>query len=91
MKAEYAETLALRALGWLAADDELFQSFLTASGLTVTELRERASEPGVLVSVLDFLLMSDDWVLGFAAEAGVAPQEPMTARQILAGPELHWT
>ncbi len=48
MQPEAAQTLALQALGWIAADDEVFPVFLTASGATLGELRARAADPDFL-------------------------------------------
>jgi hypothetical protein len=89
---ENAETLALQALAWIAAKDELLGAFLGASGLAPDDLRRRAAEPEVLVSVLDFILAQDDTVLAFCAAAGVPPATLMEARAALPGGSLpHWT
>lgn len=89
---EFAETLALRALGWLAGNDDLLPVFLGASGASVSDLRSRAADPDFLGAVLDFLLMDDAWVAAFCAAEGLACSDPMTARQLLpGGAETHWT
>jgi hypothetical protein len=89
---EFAETLALRALGWLAASDELFPVFLGATGAAVGELQERASDQDFLGAVLDFLLMDDAWVTSFCDAEGIAYADPQRARQLLpGGAEPHWT
>jgi len=89
---EFAETLALRALGWIAGHEDLLPVFLGATGSTPEELRRRAADPDFLVSVLDFLLMDDAWVMAFCDAEGFAYAEPMAARQALpGGAETHWT
>ena len=89
---EYAETLALRALGWIAGHDDLLPVFLGASGASVSDLRERAADPDFLGAVLDFLLMDDAWVSAFCEAEGIACSDPMTARQLLpGGAQTHWT
>lgn len=89
---EFADTVALRALGWLAGNDELLPVFMGASGTTPEELRQRASDPEFLGSVLDFILMDDAWVVTFCDAAGLAYSEPMAARRALpGGAETHWT
>ena len=89
---EHAETVGLRALAWLAAEEGLLEVFLGASGLAMEDLRHRAGEPEVLAAVLDFVLMDDQWVLGFAAEAGLAPEAVARARAALpGGAQPHWT
>lgn len=89
---DFAETVALKALGWLAGDEELLPVFLGASGIAAAELRARAAEPDFLVSVLDFVLMDDTWVVGFCDAAGYDYRLPMAARRALpGGAETHWT
>ncbi len=87
MQGEQAEIIALRALGWLAANEELLPVFLGATGAGAADLRARAAEPEFLASVLDFLLMDDQWVLGCTAALGEAPESLMRARMYLPGGE----
>ena len=90
--AEAAEILALRALAWLAGNQELCPVFLGASGTAADELRARAADSDFLVSVLDFILMDDAWVMAFCDESGFAYTDPMAARLALPGGlETHWT
>ena len=90
-KREYAETIALEALAWLAGNNELLPVFLGASGVSATDLRRRAAEPEFLGSVLDFLMLDDAWVVEFARAAGIAPEALRPARRALPGGEtLEW-
>lgn len=82
-----AETVGFSALGWIAAQDEVFAAFLGASGASTAEVRSRVADPAFLTSVLDFLLQSDAWVIDFASSAGLAPEAPMQARVALGGAE----
>lgn len=92
MKQDAAETLALRALGWLAGNDELFPVFLGATGASAGDVAARAGDPVFLGSVLDFLLMDDAWVIGFCDSAGLAYTLPLQARGALpGGAQTHWT
>ncbi|MDP1667430.1 DUF3572 domain-containing protein [Phaeovulum sp.] len=92
MNRNFAETVGLQALGWIAARDDLFEAFLAASGAAVADLRSRAADPAFLAAVLDFLLQSDATVLEFADEAGLAPEAAMQAADVLAGgAAAHWT
>lgn len=92
MQREAAETLGLRALAWLAGNDELLAVFLGSTGAALGDLRRQAREPEFLGSVLDFLLQDDAWVLDFAADAGVSPGDLGLARQALpGGAPMHWT
>lgn len=87
-----AETLALDALGWLVAQEELLPVFLGATGAGADDLRVRATDPEFLGAVLDFLCMDDAWVVAFCDQARVGYDRPMMARACLPGGEtLHWT
>lgn len=92
MSPELAETIALEALGWIVADDELRPVFLQATGADPAGLLAGAGEPQVLASVLDFLLLDDRTVLRFAAEQGRRPSDAAAARMALPGMSTpHWT
>ena len=87
-----AEILALEALSWLVGNDELLPVFLGATGAGEADLRSRAKDPEFLASVLDFLLMDDDWVQAFCTAANHPPDYPLRARASLpGGAEMHWT
>ncbi|MDE3079762.1 MAG: DUF3572 domain-containing protein [Paracoccaceae bacterium] len=87
-----AEVVALRALGWLAGNDELLAVFLGSTGASPGDLRHRARDPAFLAAVLDFLLMDDAWVIAFCDAAGLPYTAPMRARQGLpGGGTVHWT
>jgi len=89
---ENAETVALQALGWLAAHEDLLPVFLGASGASLSELRGRAADPEFLGAVLDFLLMDDAWVKEFCTNAGLPFSRPAEARAALpGGAQMHWT
>jgi hypothetical protein len=89
---ETAETVALRALSWLAGNDDLLPGFIGASGITPDELRERASEAEFLASVLDFILMDDAWVAGFCETEKLPYDALLAARRALpGGQQVHWT
>lgn len=87
-----AEILALQALTWLVGNEDLLPVFLGASGVSESDLRDRASDPDFLSSVLDFLMMDDAWVIGFCDAQGLAYEAPMQARMSLpGGAQVSWT
>ncbi len=89
---EAAETLALTALGWLAANDDLLPVFMGATGVNEADLRAQAADPVFLGAVLDFLMMDDAWVIRFCDETGNAYTAPGQARAALpGGAQMHWT
>lgn len=85
MTREAAETVALQALGWLAAEPDRLARFLALTGTGPEDLRARAGEPAFLAAVLDHLLADERLLLAFAAEAGLAPEAPAAARARLPG------
>lgn len=89
---EQAEILALQALDWLAAEEDLLMVFLGATGSSLEDLRERAGESEFLGSVLEFLMNDDAWVMRFCDAVGHSYDAPMRARMALPGGEVvHWT
>ncbi|MFP5479964.1 MAG: DUF3572 domain-containing protein [Alphaproteobacteria bacterium] len=84
---ESAQTLALRALAWLLADEELTGLFLGATGASPADLRARAQDADFHLAILDFLLMDDRWVVAFCDGQGLPYTAPMQARAALGGTE----
>ncbi len=81
---DQAETLAIEALGFLAADMERLDRFTAVTGLGPETLREAAGSPGFLAGVLAHLLEDEALLLAFAAEAGVDPARVAAAQAVLA-------
>lgn len=91
MKQESAEKFALKVMTWLVGHDELLPVFFGATGLGEDDLRTRMSEPELLASVLDFLMMNDDWVIEFCDIESLPYETPMRARQALpGGTDVSW-
>ena len=80
-----AEVVAIRALGYIAADETLFERFLALTGFGAEDIRERVTDPGFLGGVLDFLLGDERLVIAFAEASDLAPEVPMMARRKLPG------
>lgn len=92
MQQDLAEIRAMGALGWLVSRDDLVDVFLGSTGTSQDDLRKRASEPDFLASVLDFILMDDQWVLDCAKDLNMPPQHLVEIRQSLPGGDLpNWT
>lgn len=89
---ENAETLALQALAWLAAQDDLLPTFLGSTGASEDDLRARATDPQFLGAVLDFLMMDDAWVIALCDTLSLPYERIMLARAALPGGEqVNWT
>src|ERR1700674_58275 len=82
---EAAETLAVQALSFLAADPEQLSRFLALSGIGPDSIRAAAAQPEFLAGVLAHLAQDDALLVAFAAEAGVKPGAVERARAVLAG------
>jgi len=87
---EWAQTLAIEALGFLAADMERLEPFLSLTGIDPGNLRRVAAEPSFLVAVLDHLAGDESLLLAFAANGGHNPADVERARDALAGPMPDW-
>ena len=88
MSEEEAETLALQALAWLAADPERLGLFLAETGLGPAELKSRATDKALLGGVLDHLLQREYLLLRFAEESEIDPARAGRARALLPGAPL---
>lgn len=92
MNQDAAETLALRALGWLAGQSDVLGQFMSATGATISSMAEAVGQPEFLAAVLDFLLSEDDRVIAFCNAEAVPYGLPMQARAHLPGGRVeHWT
>lgn len=85
MPREDAEAMALSALAWLVADQELRDRFLAMTGWEAGQLRDNLGNPDFLAGVLDWLLGHEPTLLRWCSEAGLAPERPALARAVLAG------
>lgn len=82
---ESAETLALKAMAFIAADDLRLSAFVAQTGTSLDDLRRRADSPEVLAAVLDFLLSDEPTLLDFCDQEDLDPAEPGRARHALPG------
>ncbi len=71
---EAAETLAIQALAFIAADSGRLGRFLALTGLDPARIRASAQEPQFLAGVLDYLAGDDRLALEFARYAAVDPR-----------------
>jgi hypothetical protein len=74
------ETIAIKALSFLAGHPEELGRFMTLSGIEPAVLRQCAADPAFLFGVLDFLLADEALLMVFAEENGLSPAAIGTAR-----------
>ncbi|HVM37545.1 MAG TPA: DUF3572 family protein [Sphingomicrobium sp.] len=75
-----AAALALQALAATIADQRLAERFLSLSGLTPPDLRQKAADPALLAALLRFLESHEPDLLSVADEIGTSPGELVRAR-----------
>ncbi len=75
------ETVATRALSFLAADFERLGRFLAMSGLDPATVRQAARDPAFLPAVLDHLLGDERLLLAFSESEGRGPETVAEARR----------
>jgi hypothetical protein len=80
-----AETIALKALAYLAANGDGLVRFLTLSGLELEDLRAQAGNPELLAGVIDFLLSDEALCAGFLAAEDLDSPKLHAARRALPG------
>jgi len=92
MTQDQAEKMAISALGWMANDVDVMGQFLGWSGASVDDLKHIAQAPEMLLAVIDFILLQDEWVIAASEEIGLPPEKFRTIREALpGGQETHWT
>lgn len=92
MQQDSAQIIALQALAWLAASEDLLPVFLDATGASLADLRARATDADFQGAILDFLMMDDRWVVEFCDSHALPYTAPQTARAALpGGAPVHWT
>lgn len=85
MTPDAAETVALRALAWMAAREEMAQAFSGATGASLAAAAERLGEAGYLSGILEFLVLEDRWVRDFCDGEGLPYDTPLRALAALPG------
>lgn len=81
--AEDAQTVALKAIAFIAGDDELLSRFVALTGCGMDEIKSRIADPAFLGGVLDFILNDEPTLLAFVEAEQLAPETPMAARHRL--------
>jgi len=75
-----AQTVALKAIAFIAADEDLLPRFVALTGSGLDEIKSRIGDPAFLGGVLDFILNDEPTLLAFVAAEELAPETPMAAR-----------
>ena len=78
-----AHVLALNALAATLADQRLADRFLSLSGCSAPDLKQRVGEPAFLAEFLRFLEGHEPDLLAIAEELAVKPEQLVAAREVL--------
>lgn len=90
MERAQAEEIAIRALAYIAADQELLPRFLNISGIDASEIRQAASTPGFLAGVIQFILAHEPTLIAFSQASDMPPQRVAAAVRSLPFGEENW-
>ena len=92
MDKEIAETRALEVLTWVLSEDDLIKVFMGATGASQNDLRANTLSHEFLISILDFVLMDDRWVISCGKFLNIDPSQIQLIRMSLdGGQEVNWT
>jgi hypothetical protein len=83
---DFAESTALSALTFLAADPRRLERFLAVTGLGPHNLRSAAEDPDFYASILEYMVGDERLLIDFASYANLSPEAVEQARQSLCGP-----
>ncbi len=74
-----AETIALQAVAFVAADEEALAGLLRLTGASLADLKTAIERPEVLAAFLQFLLQNEARLIKFCQAAGLDPMAPSLA------------
>lgn len=70
---EEAEKLSITALAFLASEENRLQKYMSLTGLDPATLRNAATEPRFLASVLEYMMQDEALLLEFAEIQALDP------------------
>tara|TARA_B100001057_G_scaffold65776_1_gene59517 strand:+ start:16 stop:294 length:279 start_codon:yes stop_codon:yes gene_type:complete len=92
MDREIAETRALEVLTWVLSENDLIQVFMGTTGASQNDLRSNTLSHELLLSILDFVLMDDRWVISCSKFLNIDPSQIQLIRMSLdGGQDMTWT
>ncbi|MCP4922989.1 MAG: DUF3572 domain-containing protein [bacterium] len=83
-----AQTIALQCLAFLIGQDGARNLFLSTSGLSIDDLRNKATQPDFLAGVMDFLLSDEELIQTFCIESNLTAERVWKARRALPAPPV---
>ncbi|MGI9372460.1 MAG: DUF3572 family protein [Hyphomicrobiales bacterium] len=86
MTRDEAEMVGLKALQFLARDEERFTRFLALSGTSPQDIAAIAGERHFLAGVVEHLLTDESLLFLFVSDEDLEPDAPAQAQRALADP-----
>ncbi|MEM1045595.1 MAG: DUF3572 domain-containing protein [Pseudomonadota bacterium] len=83
---EEAEKLSIQALGFLANEENRLQKYISLTGLDPATLRDAATDPRFLASVLEYVMQDEALLLEFAEMQAIDPASVPSAHARLSSP-----
>ena len=82
---EEAEIIGLQVLAFIASDPALLERFTSTTGISGSDLRQRADSPEILGACLAELRKNDSDLLMFCSNANLEPEYIVEAESMLEG------
>jgi hypothetical protein len=83
LSTEMAASIGLRALAFIAADEERLMRFIALTGMSPGDLQEQVHNSSFPGAVLDYLSQDESQLLAFAANEQLPPESVMRACALL--------
>ena len=92
MTSQEAEIYAFKVTNWLISNQDLLNVFMSSTGVNEATIKSDFHDGVFLASVLDFLLLDDNWVIAASDAMQLEPDAMYSARLLLPGGErVNWT
>lgn len=78
--------LSIQAFSYIASKENYLLQFLTQTGVTPQTAKDDLQKPEMMAAVMDFLMESDELLLGFCAEYDISPEQVWRYRKDLPAP-----
>ena len=87
---EEATLIALKALAYIAQDENRLSRFLALTGVEADYVPSAASSPEFQAAVLEYLMTDETTLMAFCATEGIEAELPGRALRLLAGPATEY-
>jgi len=85
LNADNSRSIALRALGFVAADRGYLDRFLASAGISTGELSRQPTSPAHLAAILDFIIDNELILLRFSRTIDASLESVYEARRLIRG------